>query len=91
MKLQYTGLMPPSKIKNTNDADKWINKTNQHHKLIPLRSLAPQKQRQLWEAIKKTHPKLADLLSGDEFVNELKTQLGGEIVMPENDINEYLG
>ena len=46
--------------------------------------------RQLWEGIKKDNPALADLMSNDSFVKELKIEFNATFQFELNEFNRFV-
>ena len=57
---------------------------------IKTSQLTELESRQLWEGIKKDDPALADLMSNDSFVEELKIEFNATFQFELNEFNRFV-
>ena len=57
---------------------------------MDISQLGPQQKQQLWRGMKQVNPSLAEMLSNDRVIANIKASFQANIVLPTIDANNYL-
>lgn len=59
-------------------------------KTIDPRTLSPERKQKLWAGIKRDQPELAELLTHDQNIKDLKNQFDAFIIFDETEADHYM-